>query len=105
MEEFVFDVFLSHSAKDKETVREVAERLRADGLRVWFEDWEILPDDSLSPSDKARVREEKTEAGLEHSRVLVLCLSANALGSEWARLERQTIRFNAPRLCLGGIFC
>jgi hypothetical protein len=33
MEEFEFDVFLSHSAKDKEAVREVAEWLRADGLR------------------------------------------------------------------------
>ena len=38
---FAFDVFLSHSAKDKDTVREVAERLRMDGLRVWFDEWEI----------------------------------------------------------------
>ena len=32
--EFQYDVFLSHSAKDKAVVCAVAERLRADGLRV-----------------------------------------------------------------------
>ena len=48
--EFLYDVFLSQSAKDKRSkpptlmhdtggnavVRDVAERLRNDGLRVWF---------------------------------------------------------------------
>ncbi len=31
-DEFPYDVFLSHSAKDKAVVRPLAERLRADGL-------------------------------------------------------------------------
>ena len=31
-DEFQFDVFLSHSAKDKAVVRPLAERLRADGV-------------------------------------------------------------------------
>lgn len=35
-EQFSFDVFLSHSAKDQAVVRAVAERLRADGLRDWL---------------------------------------------------------------------
>jgi hypothetical protein len=38
-EEFKHDVFLSHSSKDKAVARPVAERLRADGLRVWFDEW------------------------------------------------------------------
>ena len=33
-EQFKYDVFLSHSSKDKTAVRELAERLQADGLRV-----------------------------------------------------------------------
>jgi hypothetical protein len=37
-DDFTYDVFLSHSAKDKAVVRAVAERLRADGLRVWFDE-------------------------------------------------------------------
>ena len=32
-EPFPYDVFLSHSAKDKAVVRPLTERLRADGLR------------------------------------------------------------------------
>ena len=33
--EFPYDVFLSHSAKDKAVVRPLADRLRQDGLKVW----------------------------------------------------------------------
>ena len=84
---FAFDVFLSHSSKDKPAVTGVAERLRADGLRVWLDAWEILPGDSIPA---------KVDQGLEESRVLVLCLSANASGSDWAEMEAGTFRFRDP---------
>ncbi len=98
---FHYDVFLSHSSKDKRSkpptsihdtggnpvVRDVAERLRKDGLRVWFDEWEIRPGDSIPA---------KIEEGLERSRVLVLCMSANAFGSDWAQLESGTFRFRDP---------
>ena len=95
--QFKFDVFLIHSAKDKDTVREVTERLRADRLR--YEDWEI----TLSPRERAREREEKTGAGLEYSRVLVLCLSVNAYGSKRGRLERQAIRLTGKCVVVGAV--
>ena len=38
-----FDVFLSHNSKDKPAVRELAEALRARGLKVWLDDWELVP--------------------------------------------------------------
>jgi WD40 repeat protein len=85
--QFLFDVFLSHSTKDKPVVRAIAERLRGDGLRVWFDEWELKPGDSIPA---------KIEGGLEHSRVLVLCMSANAFGSDWAALEAGTFRFRDP---------
>ena len=56
-ENFQYDVFLSHSAKDKAVVRaaslsaSIGERvgvrcrslhlLRKDGLKVWFDEWQI----------------------------------------------------------------
>ncbi len=86
-EDYTHDVFLSYSSKDKATVRTVAERLRHDGLRVWFDDWEIKPGDNIPA---------KVEEGLEHSRVLVLCVSENALGSDWTQLEAGTFRFRDP---------
>src|SRR5215831_2418583 len=86
-DDFTYDAFLSHSSQDKAVVRAVAERLRADGLRVWFDEWELRPGDSIPA---------KIEAGLEHSRVLVLCMSAQAFGSDWAQLESYTYRFRDP---------
>ena len=84
---FTYDVFLSHSKKDKAVVRNVAERLRGEGVRVWFDDWEIRPGDSIPA---------KIEDGLEHSRVLVLCMSVHAFGSDWAQLEAGIYRFRDP---------
>ena len=37
-DEFQYDVFLSHSAKDKAVVRPLAERLRTDGVEVWLDE-------------------------------------------------------------------
>ena len=84
---FEYDAFLSHSSQDKEVVRDVAERLRKDGLKVWFDEWVLKPGDNIPA---------KIEAGVEHSRVLVLCLSAHAFGSDWASLEAGTFRFRDP---------
>ena len=86
-EDFQFDVFLSHSAKDKPVVRDLAARLQRDGVRVLLDEEQIKPGDSIPA---------KIEAGLEHSRVLVLCMSANAFGSDWAQLEAGTFRFRDP---------
>ena len=77
---FPYDVFLSYSAQDKPVVAAIAERLRADGLRVWFDDWEI------GARAINETRQRKIEEGLEQSRVLVLCMSANAFGSDWGQL-------------------
>ena len=116
-DEFQYDVFLSHSAKDKAVVRPLAERLRKDGLKVWFDEWVLkagdqnsrlgsrrresaqsstFPGESVSGLTSAATREQKIEEGLEQSRVLVLCMSANAFGSDWAQLEAGTFRFRDP---------
>jgi len=54
---------------------------------VWFDEWEIRAGESIPA---------KMEEGLEQSRVLVLCMSANAFGSDWAQLESYTLRFRDP---------
>ena len=84
---FDFDIFLSHSSKDKPVVRGIAARLKKDGVRVWFDEEQIKPGDSIPA---------KIEEGPEPSRVLVLCMSANAFGSDWAQLESGTFRFRDP---------
>jgi hypothetical protein len=84
---FSFDVFLSHNSADKPRVRQIAERLRAAGLRVWFDEWVIKPGNDIYLA---------IEHGLESSRTLVLCLSQTALESDWVGLERSTAMFRDP---------
>ena len=56
---FTHNVFLSHRAKDKAVVRPLAERLRADGVKVWFDEWVFKPGDSIeSPQSKTAKIEE-----------------------------------------------
>jgi len=84
---FSFDIFLSHNVNDKPRVRSLAEHLRAEGLRVWFDEWAIKPGDDIYLA---------VEDGLEAARVLVLCLSEHALGSDWVKMERSTVLFRDP---------
>jgi small GTP-binding protein len=88
MPRFRYDIFLCYSSEDVVVVRKIAERLRRDGLRVFFADWESEPSAATTS---------KIEKGLQNSRVLVLFMSANAFGSEWDRLESYTLRFRDPR--------
>jgi GTPase SAR1 family protein len=84
---FSFDIFLSHNVNDKQRVRSLAERLRTQGLRVWFDEWAIKPGDDIYLA---------VEHGLEAARVLVLCLSEHALGSDWVKMESNTVLFRDP---------
>lgn len=84
---FTYDVFLSYNLEDKPRVRQLADRLKEAGLRVWFDEWIIKPGDNIYLA---------IEHGLEASRVQVLCLSPAALGSEWVKLERSTVLFRDP---------
>ena len=108
-------MFLSHSSKDKAVVRASSpsasngERvgvrcripiwLRQDGVKVWCDEWVLKPPVPLAHrmGEGSWVRAVKIGEGLERSRVLVLCTSANAFASDWAQLEAGTFgRDNLP---------
>lgn len=86
-DEFIYDVFLSCSPKDNATVRPVAEKLRDDGLNIWFAEWSVKTDNSIRSA---------IEEGLERSRLLLLCITENTFGSDWTQLESDTFRFRDP---------
>ncbi len=85
--QFSYDVFLSHNNADKPRVRPLAGKLKAAGLRVWFDEWIIKPGDDIYLA---------IENGLQTARTLVLCLSPAALASDWVGLERSTVLFRDP---------
>lgn len=87
---YTHDVFLSHSNKDKPSVEQLAERLKADGLKVWFDKWVIKPGDSIPLA---------IEKGLESTRTMILLMTGNSVGkkgSDWVTLERHTTLFRDP---------
>ncbi len=67
-DEIAYDIFLSHGGKNKVTARPLAERLRAEGVRVLFDEW-VLEPSAINPA--------KIEEGWS-ARALVLCMPANA---------------------------
>ena len=62
-----FDVFLSHASEDAAWCEQLAERLRNEGVRVWFDRWQLQPGDHLL----ARLNE-----ALKQSRKMVAVWSA-----------------------------
>jgi hypothetical protein len=89
-DQFPFDVRLSLSYKDETVVRAVAERSGKGVLEAWFDEWVI------KPKALRAARKKKFEKGLEHYWMLLLSMSINAFGSDWALLEAATLWFWVP---------
>lgn len=85
---FAYDLYVCYSSDDRPRVAALARQLQAAGLRVWFDDWEILPGDDIYL---------KVEAGLSAARTLLLCITARALASQWVQMERASTLFRDPQ--------
>jgi hypothetical protein len=72
------NVFLSHSSKDKDFVEKLANDLNKQGVRVWFDKWEIKVGDSIV---------EKINDGLSKNDYLAIILSPNSVNSNWVKKE------------------
>jgi hypothetical protein len=84
---FEYDVFLSHSSHDADFVRELAQRLRSDGVRVWLDQWSIEPGDSIPL---------RIDEGLRSSRTVLFFISQRAVASDWVTQEINSARFADP---------
>jgi TIR domain/Domain of unknown function (DUF1883) len=74
-----YDVFVSHAAEDKESiVRPLAHALQAEGLRVWFDEFELRVGVSLRRS---------IDTGLANSRFGVVVLSEPFFRKGWTNYE------------------
>jgi tetratricopeptide (TPR) repeat protein len=66
-----FDVFISHNRKDLNAVRELSGLLRSRGLKVWLDEWELVP---------GRPWQEALEDAIENSRTVAVLIGENGLG-------------------------
>lgn len=75
----VRDVFISHASEDKEDIAEpLASELRALGLSVWYDDYELKIGDSLR---------RKIDSGITHSRFGIVILSQSFFDKGWTNYE------------------
>ena len=82
-----WDVFLSHSSKDKPQVEQLKSELASHGLRVWLDEERITAGKSIPAA---------IEQGIEQSHAIVICLSPDFLESEWTRAERAAFTYADP---------
>jgi len=71
-------IFLSHSSKDKEFVRQLALDLKKNNVPIWFDEWELKVGDSLNK----RIGE-----GIKESGWLGIVISKNSIKSSWVEKE------------------
>lgn len=71
-------VYLAHASEDKSMVRPIAEYLMANGVDVWFDEWEIEPGDSLR---------QKMEEGLGEMTHFMVILTPASILKPWVALE------------------
>ncbi|HEX7854968.1 MAG TPA: toll/interleukin-1 receptor domain-containing protein [Sphingobium sp.] len=71
-------VYLAHASEDKARVRPVAEYLMANGVDVWFDEWEIDLGDSLR---------QKMEDGLGAMTHFVVVLTETSITKPWVAKE------------------
>src|SRR5262245_13290173 len=78
---FTYDVFLSHSNKDRLFVTRLAEDLTKAGLRVWLDQWHIKVGDSFAQA---------IDEAMRASRFLVIVMSPDYFQSAWTTQEWQS---------------
>ena len=76
--QYGYDVFLSHSAKDREFVSRLASDLDSSGVSVWVDQRNIRPGDSFA---------EAIEKAMKNSRFLLIVMSPAYFQSAWAQQE------------------
>jgi Domain of unknown function (DUF1883)/TIR domain len=78
-----YDVFISHASEDKEeVVRPLAFALKAEGLSVWFDEFELKIGDSLR---------RKIDQGLANSKFGIVVLSKDFIRKGWTNYELDGI--------------
>jgi len=74
-----WDFFISHASEDKAAIaKPLADRLKAEGFQVWYDEYTLTLGDNLRQS---------IERGLAASRFGIVILSPNFFAKKWTQLE------------------
>ena len=73
-----YQVFLSYATDDKEIARRIVDKLHEQGVRVWFDTFELRPGDSIAKA---------IDDAISASDYLVVLLSPSSVNSVWVQAE------------------
>lgn len=71
-------LYFAHASENKDIAKPLAERMLADGIDVWFDEWEIGTGDSLR---------RKMESGLSNCTHFLALLTPESIGRPWVEME------------------
>jgi len=71
-------LYLAHAHEDRQMARPLAEKMMAQGIEVWFDQWEIKIGDSLR---------RKMEGGLSTCTHFLVLLTPQSIGKPWVETE------------------
>ena len=74
-------IFISHSSKDKPTVRRLVNDLQRRGISVWFDEYEIKVGERFV---------DKIQKGISESKYIGIWITRNAISSGWVEKEWQS---------------
>ncbi|MBL8051801.1 MAG: TIR domain-containing protein [Nitrospira sp.] len=82
-----FDVFLCHNSADKPEVREIASKLRSQGLKPWLDERDILP---------GELWQEALEEQIKKSKAAAILVGDNGIG-QWQKEEVEAFLKQAKK--------
>lgn len=92
------NVFLCHSSKDKDVIENIFYELQINGVKVWYDKYEIRPDDNIVA---------KINNGLNHCDLGIICISHNFLNfsTGWTKSELNDYMKKRMRLGKTNFIC
>ncbi len=85
---YKYKIFLSHNRRQKDWVRELAERLENLGTKVFFDEKDIKPGEDVVDA---------ITRGIDASRYVVLIISRSSLTSTWVATEQAITIYSDPQ--------
>ncbi|GAA3342957.1 hypothetical protein GCM10020358_39890 [Amorphoplanes nipponensis] len=73
-----YDLFISYNHADRRLVEGFAEQLRREGVRLWYDRWEMSPGDVLR---------DRISDGIVRAKHFMVLISRSSLRSRWVRYE------------------
>ena len=72
----IYDVFISYNSSNKNNAKKLASYLDDNGIKVWFDDWNLIMGESIV---------ESISNAIKNSKIIFTLIDSNYLNSKWIK--------------------